>query len=67
MTRLSVFSFAKAMNDHSQASFLEGVEQKEDGSDSQDVIGSQVVLLSYLVISTCVIWEKGIHFPFPFF
>ena len=50
MTRLSDFSFAKAMNDHSQVSFLEGAEQKEEGSDSQDVIGSQVVLLSYLVI-----------------
>uniref|UniRef100_A0A8C7T1C9 Uncharacterized protein n=1 Tax=Oncorhynchus mykiss TaxID=8022 RepID=A0A8C7T1C9_ONCMY len=34
----------EAMNDHSQVSFLEGAEQKEEGSDSQDVIGSQVGL-----------------------
>ncbi|KAL0978096.1 hypothetical protein UPYG_G00165830 [Umbra pygmaea] len=34
----------EAIDDQSQASFLEGAEQKEDGSESTDIIGSQVGL-----------------------
>ncbi|CAB1315329.1 unnamed protein product [Coregonus sp. 'balchen'] len=59
----------EAMDDQSQASFLEGAVQKEDGSDSQVIIGSQVGLstedLQALSTAITMVTQDGTTISLP--
>nr|XP_029538096.1 zinc finger protein 76-like [Oncorhynchus nerka]XP_029538104.1 zinc finger protein 76-like [Oncorhynchus nerka] len=59
----------EAVDDQSQASFLEGAEQKEDGSDSQVIIGSQVGLstedLQALSTAITMVTQDGTTISLP--